>query len=189
MSLDIHFNEKELLHQLSSGNERAFTILFDKYKNILYGSALKTTKSKTLSEEVVQDVFLKIWLRRDEMKYITDFESYLFVSGRNHIFNNIKKIAKENTLKNKNVDISFDSAYYFLEDEQYNILLNKILLKLPAQQQKIYQMAKVDELSHEKIAKILNISPLTVKKHMSQALKFIRIQLESHINLILFLFF
>ncbi|QOG02124.1 RNA polymerase sigma factor [Flavobacterium sp. MDT1-60] len=186
MSLNIDFNENELLHELAAGNERAFTILYDQYKNVVYASALKITKSKTLSEEVVQDVFMKIWLRKEELKDITDFESYLFISGRNHIFNMIKKIAREDTFKNnmKHNDFSFNATDSFLKDEQYNVLLNQILLKLPPQQQKIYQMAKVEGLSHQKIAEILDISPLTVKKHMAQALKLIRIQLARHINLI-----
>jgi RNA polymerase sigma-70 factor (ECF subfamily) len=159
MPLNIDFNENELLHELAAGSERAFTILYDQYKNVVYASALKITKSKTLSEEVVQDVFMKIWLRKEELKDITDFESYLFIST--------------------------DS---FLKDEQYNVLLNQILLKLPPQQQKIYQMAKVEGLSHQRIAEILDISPLTVKKHMAQALKLIRVQLARHINLIIISF-
>lgn len=185
MPINSDFDENKILYDLSMGNEQAFTKLYNKYKNIVYSSALKITKSKTLSEEVVQDVFLILWQKKDELKDISDFESYLFVSGRNHIFNMIKKMAKEEDFKKKfgSSDFSSYATDSLLEDEQYTLLLNQILLKLPAQQQKIYQMARVEGLSHQKIAEILDISPLTVKKHMAQALKFIRIQLARHINI------
>lgn len=185
MSVQDGFDKIKILDELSNGNERAFTTLYNKYKNIVYSLALKITKSKTLSEEVVQDVFLKIWEKKDELKDISDFESYLFISGRNHIFNMIKKTAKEEDFKKKlsKSDFSSYATDSFLEDEQYTLLLNQILIKLPAQQQKIYQMAKVEGLSYQKIAEILDISPLTVKKHMAQALKVIRIQLARHIHI------
>jgi RNA polymerase sigma-70 factor (ECF subfamily) len=190
MSVKDSFDEIKILYELSHGNERAFTVLYNKYKNIVYSLALKITKSKTLSEEVVQDVFLKIWQKKDELKDIGDFESYLFISGRNHIFNIIKKMAKEENLKKNigNSDLSSYATDSFLEDEQYTLLLNQILLKLPPQQQKIYQMAKVEGLSHQNIAEILDISPLTVKKHMALALKIIRIQLARHINIFIISF-
>jgi RNA polymerase sigma-70 factor (ECF subfamily) len=190
MAINSNLDENKLLFELSQGNEIAFTTLYNRYKNVVYSSALKITKSKTLSEEVVQDVFMKIWLRKEELQDITDFESYLFISGRNQIFNMIKKIAREDTFKNdlKHTDSSFNATDSFLKDEQYNVLLSQILLKLPPQQQKIYQMAKVEGLSHQKIAEILDISPLTVKKHMAQALKLIRVQLARHINLIIISF-
>ncbi|WP_307774320.1 MULTISPECIES: sigma factor-like helix-turn-helix DNA-binding protein [Flavobacterium] len=68
---------------------------------------------------------------------------------------------------------------------QYTTLLEQIIKKLPPQQQKIYKMAKEEGMSYQKIAELLDLSPLTVKKHMVQALKFIRIQLSRHINLII----
>jgi RNA polymerase sigma-70 factor (ECF subfamily) len=99
-------------------------------------------------------------------------------------------MAKEENLKKNigNSDLSSYATDSFLEDEQYTLLLNQILLKLPPQQQKIYQMAKVEGLSHQNIAEILDISPLTVKKHMALALKIIRIQLARHINIFIISF-
>lgn len=181
------FGENKILYELSRGDEQAFTTLYNKYKNIVYSSALKITKSKILSEEVVQDVFLKIWQTKKELQDIADFESYLFIAGRNHIFNMLKKIAREEDFKKtiKNSDFAFNTTDSFLKDEQYTELLNRILLKLPPQQQRIYKMARIEGLSYQKIAEILNISPLTVKKHMAQALKLIRIELASHINILI----
>jgi RNA polymerase sigma-70 factor (family 1) len=188
MAFNSSSDETRLLQDLSQGSEAAFTRLYNQYKNIVYSTALKITKSKTLSEEVVQDVFLKIWQKREELNLsdISNFESYLFISGRNHIFNLIKQIARENTLKNnfKYDDISFNTTDSAIKDEQYNVLLDQILDKLPPQQKRIYRMAKTEGLSHQQIGEDLGISTETVKKHMAMALKFIRLQLARHINFI-----
>lgn len=184
--LNAPLDENALLYELSRGSERAFTKLYNQYKNIVYSAALRITKSKTLSEEVVQDVFLKIWQKKEALTDITNFENYLYISARNHIFNMIKKIARDTDLKNEIKHNSFEinTTDTFLKDQQYTTLLEQVLKKLPPQQQKIYKMAKEEGLSYQKIAELMELSPLTVKKHMAQALKFIRIQLSRHINLI-----
>ncbi|SHH91700.1 RNA polymerase sigma-70 factor, ECF subfamily [Flavobacterium sp. CF108] len=187
MSVNSSSNQKQLLDELSKGSERAFTDLYNRYKNVVYSCALKITKSRTLSEEVVQDVFLKIWLKKETLTDIAHFESYIFVVARNHIFSMLKQIAKENTLKSKfnYNDISFDLTDAPLEEEEFTSLLNEIIKQLPPQQQKVYRMAKEEDLNYQQIGELLNISAMTAKKHLAQALKFIRIKLTNHINLIL----
>jgi len=185
MSLNSSFNESKLLLELSQGSELAFTILYNRYKNLVYSTALKITKSKVLSEEVVQDIFLKIWQNHEKLTEIASIENYLFIISRNHIFDMIKKIARETTLAT-NIEYkntSSEDTDTAIKDDQYNIILNKIVDQLPPQQQKIYKMAKWDGLSHQKIGEDLGISPETVKKHMAQALKFVRVKISPYMNL------
>lgn len=185
MSSNSSLDQKKLLLELSQGSELAFTKLYNQYKNIVYATALKITKSKTLAEEVVQDVFLKIWQNHENLAEITNFENYLFIISRNHIFDMIKKIARETNLVS---DINYkntvsDDTDNAIKDDQYNIILNQIIEQLPPQQQKIYKMAKWDGLSHQKIGENLGISTETVKKHMAQALKFVRFKISPYMNL------
>lgn len=185
MSSNSSLDQKKLLLELSQGSELAFTKLYNQYKNIVYATALKITKSKTLAEEVVQDVFLKIWQNHENLAEITNFENYLFIISRNHIFDMIKKIARETNLVS---DINYkntvsDDTDSAIKDDQYNIILNQIIEQLPPQQQKIYKMAKWDGLSHQKIGENLGISTETVKKHMAQALKFVRFKISPYMNL------
>ncbi|PJJ07828.1 RNA polymerase sigma-70 factor (ECF subfamily) [Flavobacterium sp. 1] len=193
MSLNSSFDESKLLLELSQGSELAFTNLYNRYKNLVYSTALKITKSKVLSEEVVQDVFLKIWQNHKNLENISNLENYLFIISRNHIFDMIKKIARETTLAT-NIDyknISSEDTDTAIKDDQYNIILSKIIEQLPPQQQKIYKMAKMGGLSHQKIGEDLGISTETVKKHMAQALKFVRLKISPYMNLFmtLLLFF
>ena len=193
MSLNSNSDQSKLLYELSQGNELAFTKLYNEYKNVVFSTALKITKSRILAEEVVQDVFLKIWQNHENLAEITNIENYLFIISRNHIFDMIKKIARDTSLvvdsnyKNTSTNDTEDA----IKDDQYNIILNKIVVQLPPQQQKIYKMAKWDGLSHQKIGEDLGISTETVKKHMAQALKFVRTKISPYMNMFmtLFLFF
>lgn len=193
MSLNSNSDQSKLLYELSQGNELAFTKLYNEYKNVVFSTALKITKSRMLAEEVVQDVFLKIWQNHENLAEITNIENYLFIISRNHIFDMIKKIARDTSLvvdsnyKNTSTNDTEDA----IKDDQYNIILNQIVDQLPPQQQKIYKMAKWDGLSHQKIGEDLGISTETVKKHMAQALKFVRTKISPYMNMFmtLFLFF
>jgi len=193
MSLNSNSDQSKLLYELSQGNELAFTKLYNEYKNVVFSTALKITKSRILAEEVVQDVFLKIWQNHENLAEITNIENYLFIISRNHIFDMIKKIARDTSLV---VDSNYKSTSTndtedAIKDDQYNIILNQIVGQLPPQQQKIYKMAKWDGLSHQKIGEDLGISTETVKKHMAQALKFVRTKISPYMNMFmtLFLFF
>lgn len=193
MSSNSNSDQSRLLYELSQGSELAFTQLYNQYKNVVFSSALKITKSKVLAEEVVQDVFLKIWQNHQNLAEISNIENYLFIISRNHIFDMIKKIARDSAVV-ENVNYKSTSANdtdEAIKDDQYNVILNQIVDQLPPQQQKIYKMAKWDGLSHQKIGEDLGISTETVKKHMAQALKFVRVKISPYMNMFmtLLLFF
>lgn len=187
MAQNSNIDEKKLLLELSQGSELAFTNVYNQYKNNVYSTAFRITKSKILSEEAVQDIFLKIWQNRETLSEIDHFENYLYIISRNHLFNSIKKIARETNLASEiNVkEAGFIDTDTSIKDEQYNTILNQIVEQLPPQQQKVYKMAKLDGLSHQKIGESLGISPETVKKHMAQALKFIRLKISPYMNMFL----
>lgn len=185
MAQNSNSDEKKLLLELSQGSELAFTNIYNQYKNKVYATALRITKSKIQAEEAVQDIFLKIWQNRENVVEVTQFENYIYIISRNHLFNSIKKIARETSLiseiEQKNTGIIDTDTN--IKDEQYNTILDQIVEQLPPQQQKVYQMAKRDGLSHQKIGEDLGISTETVKKHMAQALKFIRLKISPYMNM------
>jgi RNA polymerase sigma-70 factor (family 1) len=185
MSSNSSSDQSKLLYELSQGSELAFTKLYNDYKNVVFSTALKITKSRILAEEVVQDVFLKIWQNHENLAEITSIENYLFIISRNHIFDMIKKIARDTSLvvETNYKSTSANDTDDAIKDDQYNVILNQIVDQLPPQQQKIYKMAKWDGLSHQKIGEDLGISTETVKKHMAQALKFVRLKISPYMNM------
>ncbi len=178
------YNEPEILQRLKEGSESAFTQLFERYRVKLYSVAFKFLKSSVLAEETVQDVFLKIWLKRSELPVIKNFEGYLFIMGRNFIFDRIKKMAYEKVAQtNWNGETAFtEDAEYLIRRHQCELLLQKAIELLPPQQKQVYSLARKEGMSHEKIAEHMKLSRVTVKTHMAKALQNIRRYLDGRLN-------
>ena len=85
---------KNIIQRIVSGNEASFRIFFDYYWDNLYSVAFAFTKSETLSEEIVQEVFVKVWLKREYLASVNNIESWLFIIARNHILNVLQKKLK-----------------------------------------------------------------------------------------------
>ena len=170
----------QLLQQVARGDETAFATLFDLYHNKLGAYVLRLTDSHELAEEIVQDVFLKIWMNREAIPQIISFRNYLFVIARNHALNCLKQVAREyvgrrDWFRNTRAERSI----YMVEEEQdidklYYPFIEEAILKLPPQQKKVYLLSRNEGLKYEEIAARLNLSFETVKKHMHLALQFIR---------------
>jgi RNA polymerase sigma-70 factor (ECF subfamily) len=186
LSKDTSYNEEELLAFIANGDELAFTRLFNYYRDRIYSIAFRITHSTTIAEEIVQDVFLKIWLRRDRLIEIQNFNAYLFVITRNHVYKALKQIAKNYELtafaERDQLAGDNDSAGLVMEKE-YNSLLKKAIDRLPSQQKKVYQYIKEKGLKREEAAGLLHLSPETVKYHLAEAMKNIRTFCMLHLDM------
>jgi RNA polymerase sigma-70 factor (ECF subfamily) len=176
-------NEKELLIEIAAGNEKAFRRLFDHYWDNIYSVAFALTKSSVLSEEIVQDVFLKIWLKRDLLASVTKFDDYLFIAARNQIYNELRKKTVEQPFV-EHLEQHFLESSALPEEmmllKETKQLIDKAVEQLPAQQQAVFKLSRNEGLDHAKIAEKLGISKLTVKSHMTKALQSIRQYLQTH---------
>ncbi len=181
--LSLH-NEPELLQLLKNGSEKAFTLLFNAYRGNIYSTAFTFLNSATLAEEVVQDVFLKMWLKRTEMGEVRHLQDYLFIMTRNIIFDRLKKMSYEAAARQSLTgnETSADETEYLARFHQCQQLLKEAIDRLTPQQKKIYILAKEQGLSHEDIAAAMQLSKYTVKKHMALALNAIRKYLYTHLH-------
>lgn len=170
------YDQPQILHLLSQGSEVAFAQFYNQHRAKIYGVALKLLKSKELAEETVQEVFLKIWLKRKELYKINQIDGYLYMIARNHIFDQLKIAAVEAETRNQlPIYLSHENKTdHLVREKQYKKLLDDLINHLPPQQKTVYQLSREEGLNYDDIAQKLNISPFTAKKHMSQALKFIR---------------
>lgn len=181
---------KKILLKVADGDESAFAQLFKIYYDQLGDFINRITESEELTEDIVQDVFLKIWLHRSYLTEIECFWAYLLVVARNHAFNCLKKIARERLLKKEwtrfvllQTSVEIDETA--TKDKEG--LIDEAIQLLPPQQKKVYIMSRRKRMKQAEIARELNISLETVKKHMVLALRFIKNQLRSHISSIFFL--
>jgi RNA polymerase sigma-70 factor (ECF subfamily) len=192
VKIDALHNQTELLNQISAGSEQAFATLFHCYRDKVYAVALRLTKSTFMAEEVVQDVFLKLWVRRQALVDIAGFEDYLFIMTRNHVFSTLKKIARQQQLVDElkfKLPAGEDTTYERIAGQELEEILHQAVELLPAQQKQIYLMSKEQELKRDEIAKALRISSETVKTHLARALRHIRayskLRLDVTISLLL----
>lgn len=178
--------EQLLLQQLAAGCEHAFTALYRSHKQHIFDVALLYTKNADQAEEIVQEVFHKIWEKRETLANVLEFKNFLFIIARNCIFNQFKKTSQELAAqKNYLQEITINDTDYRLRGEQCEELLHTAVASLPPQRKRIYQLAKEGGLSYEEIASQLSISRFTVKNQMAEALRFIRVQLHKHLHTLL----
>jgi RNA polymerase sigma-70 factor (family 1) len=177
--------ERELLIQVASGNEYAFRQLFMAYHQQLGVHMLRLTNSAELAEEVVQDVFLKIWLTRETLAGVDNFKAYLFVISKNHALNCLKKLAKERVLIRQLEDNSTESFIAESADtDLYYNLLDEAIDQLPPQQQKVYLLSRHGRLKYAEIADQLELSRETVKKYLQIATVSITEYVHEHLEVI-----
>jgi RNA polymerase sigma-70 factor (ECF subfamily) len=170
--------ERELLQRIAQEDEMAFRALFDLYKERFYATALKMTRSADIAEEIVQEIFVTIWLRRHALAEVEHPTAYLFTMVYHRVHAHFKKLALEKRVKqhivNGNMDTECNSEDDMARKESQQ-LLQTLIRQLPAQQQQVYQLSTQEGLSRDEIASRLHISPNTVKNHLQKAVKYIRL--------------
>jgi RNA polymerase sigma-70 factor (ECF subfamily) len=179
-------DENALLRLIAGGDQKAFTRLVDLYWNKVYSHALAYIKSSPLAEEITQDVFLKIWKKKEALIDVVDFNNFLFVLGKNQIVSLLRK-----KLHNVIAADPLEAAEELLvpdkqlEYKQIHSKLMEAIDQLPPTRRVVFKLSKLDGLTYDEIATQLNISKNTVKEHMVLALSFLRTYLHTHDNLLI----
>ncbi len=174
----VQYDEKRLLRLMSQDSSYAFQFIYDLHKDNIYRVSLRMLNSPLLAEEVVQDVFLKLWFERKKLDELQSLENWLFIVTRNRCLKQLKKIAFEwkNIGDYPSVEklAVEDHPENRLDQNTYIDLHNKAISNLTDHQKRVYEMVKLNKLSHQEVATKLKISPLTVNKHLVRALQQIR---------------
>lgn len=176
MPVDLSYNEKRLLLQIAEHDQMAFTQLYHHYLYKVYGYAMRYLQLPHLAEEVVQDVFTKIWLHKTTLPVIENFEAYLFTMTRNTCFKHLQKTANELNARTEWANRSGIMEALAIEpalQKEYNEQLHQSLELLPPRQRITYVM-HLQGFKNGEIADTLAISKNTVKVHLVQAAKVIR---------------
>ena len=176
-------SNKELLKLLKKGDMVAFDTFYNQYSRRLYGFVLRYIKIEADAEEIVQDVFLKIWKARGNIDIYSSFESFLFTIAYNSTISLLRKRANEKKyLEHLNKKFNIDKAPDLVDEIHFNELNEKVkslLDKLTPRQKEIFQLSRYEGLSHEQIARKLNISTNTVKHHLVAALSFLKSNIDN----------
>ncbi|MBO9199381.1 MULTISPECIES: RNA polymerase sigma factor [Niastella] len=158
-----------ILQAIAQDDERAFNNLFVEYHQQLGYFVFSVTRSKELTEEIIQDVFVKLWENRQQLPAVKNFPAYLFIITRNHTLNAIRKQAQA-TKKQEAIAEHYELSAAnepVVEDNLY-ALLDSAVDKLPVQQKKVY-LLRQQGLKNADVAYLLDISVNSVKKYQQWA--------------------
>ena len=177
--------EISLLLRLKNGSKEAFSTFFYMYKDKLYGFFLSLNHSPAKAEDMVQEVFLKIWQTHDKLDPEGNLNAYIFKIAQNHAVDQLRKRINEILYFTDNYtggegDNRIPDPIDQLMNKELGLALTEAINHLPPQQQKIFIYHHIEDLPHEEIARILNLSISTVQNHMRKAFSNIRFYLSDN---------
>jgi RNA polymerase sigma-70 factor (ECF subfamily) len=168
---------------MTEGNTDAFRVIYEQLQGKVFAYALRFTKSREPALDVVQRVFIKIWEKRAGIDPQGNFEGYLMRTTQHLLLNLLRDTARDQAKKEQLYQdmqrLRHEPEEYVLEKELSGIYY-KAIEALPPQKKTIYRLRNESGLSYAEIAEQLGISPLTVKKHMTEAVKLIREYVQTH---------
>jgi RNA polymerase sigma-19 factor, ECF subfamily len=183
---DITYDEKELLLQLMQGDTNAFTEIYELYKDKVFAFAFTLTKSKDTAEEAVQEVFFKLWERREQINTELSFTAYVKKIAYHCIIDFFRKVKRDRTIRQKLQD-NMLALQHTHEDELIGKELTKLYLQavdqLPPQRKRIYTLSREQHFSYEEIAGEMGLSKYTVRNQMAEAIQSIRRYIATHSDL------
>jgi RNA polymerase sigma-70 factor (ECF subfamily) len=184
MNAEKRQEESAWIALLAHDSEYAFEHLYGCYSNRIYKLAMRYLKSSELSQEIVQDVFLKLWFERKNIKVDSPLEAWLLTVAKNKLINQFKKLTYERNRQDNYKIQSFTDGSEVeakLITAQYDKYFTSLINQLPQMQKQVFHFAKIDGLSHNEIATRMNISPLTVKTHIARAMEKIKKSLKQFV--------
>lgn len=182
-------DDKELFDRIAQGDEEAFTKIFYQYTSIIYPFVFKKVKSQAATEEIVQDVFLKLWTKRELLIGINAPSSYLMRIATNRTLDYLKHKAIEHKyLQNTQAQSGQELVADEVSFREAKKILDEAIAAMPPQRRTIYLLQQ-DGFSYEEIAERLQISPHTVRNHIVLAYKYLKAQMkEQGLSLFIILF-
>ncbi|WP_285008823.1 RNA polymerase sigma factor [Pedobacter faecalis] len=170
-------NETELVLLLKEGDENALRPLYDMHVVQLHHFIIRTAKSKQLAEDVVHDVFVKIWEKRAQIDSTQPFKTYLYSIAKNHLLNLLKRARHEHSILEEIRKYAIpieNTTDWQIEFTEGNAVLNEAMEKLPEQCRQVFIRCKIQGLSYREAAAELGITEGTVNAQMVKALRIIR---------------
>lgn len=181
------YNYQTLVQKIAAGDERAFSLFFDHYRPQLYTAAIRFTKNESIAEDIVQDVFVRIWNNRLKLPEINDIEAWVHTITRNRCLSALKKIATEMLVKGNltseeqdNIPVTFNLP----EEKRIQQLLREGIRCLTPQQKVVFELYYNEGLTREKIAAKLSLSVETVRIHLRLAKRHLRAFLVQKVDIL-----
>ncbi|TRW21488.1 sigma-70 family RNA polymerase sigma factor [Flavobacterium zepuense] len=170
-------DELDLIVRLRDGDHAAFEEIYHLYKAKMIANALRLLKSRELAEELLQNLFLKVWEQRTRIDTTQPLNAFLYKVAQNMAYDLFRKVSRDKKLQEHLIAAtitSYDHIEKHIFRKENLEELNKALSLLPPQQQKVFTLCKLEDKSYEEAGRILNITPGTINNHMHRANLFLK---------------
>lgn len=174
------YSDPDLVLLLKEGDRNAFAEIYHRYKLILHNHAWNKTQNTVDAQDVIQEIFSNLWIKREVIQIDTNLSGYLYNSVRNHILN----LFARKQLQQKYIDSIREFAQggaavtdYKVRESMLRDAIEKEIADLPPRMREVFELSRKRHLSHKEIADIMGTTEQTVKKQMSNALKHLRSKL------------
>jgi len=176
-------SNSDLIGLLNEGDIVAFDAIYAQYCHRLYGFVLRYLKNREDTEEIVQEVFLKIWEARQRINSFSSFDSFIFTIAYNSTITLLRKrVTEQKYLNNIRLRQEIASTPDLIDEIQFKELderVHSLIYRLTPRQQEIFRLSRDERLTHDQIAQKLNISSNTVKNHIVATLAFLKSELDN----------
>lgn len=183
-------NDDILVQKIRDGSEKAFREIYDRYHVQMFFIAKRYLKDANLAEDAIQDIFVKLWEKRQKLDHVNSIGSYLFTMVRNHVLNMLRdkkselisiSAVKEEKLPAQNL------TEEKLQYSEYETILRRGVSELSGRKREVFELRTINGLSNSEVAELLHIHVRTVKTHYYNSSKFIRTYLKNHAGILLLL--
>lgn len=183
------YTDETLSGLLKDGDHAAFNEIWDRYKSKLYTFTLRMLGDREASRDLVSDLFVSIWSKRDAIKLSSSLSSYLYVSARNRAFDLISRRKVEGRYIDSfqdYLDRGEDNADHLIRSKEMAAMIDAEIHALPEKMREIFLLSRETQLSRAEISQRLGVSEETVKNQMHKALKLLKSRLGAAFILIFF---
>jgi RNA polymerase sigma-70 factor (family 1) len=184
------YDEVSLLAAVAGGDQQAFKRLYKHWEPLLSGYVYRLSNSLELAEEVVQDVFLKIWMARETLVNVRHFKNFLYTVSNNHFYTVVKKQMRERRRRLEWEKIASMEISGVDEENDWKIsLIDEAIEQLPSRRREVYRLSRHAKLSYNEIAERLGISRASVASHLQLAIRDITTYISQRLGFLLILLF
>lgn len=183
MNIQNSHDNSQLVKRLQRGDKAAFEKIYHRFHGNLYFYTLKFVKSGEIAEEIVQDVFMKVWEIRKDIQPGLSLTSFLFTICKNHILNMLNRAATDLSVRKeiaRHILTAANDVEATIIRQEYREIMDEAVGQLPPVRQLVFKMCKFEGKSYDEVAEALAIKKGTVKDHMAKALKFVKGYLSEH---------
>lgn len=178
------YADEKLLSLLIARDNKAFSEIYSRYWPLLYKHAFRMLKEENESEDVVQEVFTRLWQKAPQLPADTSIGAYLYVSTRNAILNFFSKNQVHNaylTDLGQFLDQAQEITDHLIRERILAKLIEEEIEKLPPRMREVFELKRKQNLSYKEIAGVMDISELTVKTQMNKAISTLRTKFGNHL--------